>query len=362
MENKNEVKEVKEVQKTIVPPNFSSKATEEEFFSVLKIVAPGTAFRAALDAALKTEKGALIAVENEALFPIIDGGFRVNCGFTPQRLVELSKMDGAIVLSGDMKRINLVNVLLTPDSKIKTSETGTRHKAAERTAKQIGGLVIAISERKHEITLFYKNIKYQLKETSELLRKANEHIQLIEKQRELFDMRVEELNKLELRNYRSLNQAMRVIQKGRIIQKIANDLNKQIVELGKEGTILKTRFKEIISGVERETNLVIKDYTKLDLKKSKALLDSLSYEEILDHANILRVLAYEDTSMENSIKGWRILSKTSLEDSEIARLVREMGSLGKTIHSNANSYSRILGEEKAQLFKAEIERIKLWPS
>ena len=312
-----------------------------------------------MDGALKAGKGALIVVENDGLLPILDGGFRVNCKFTSQKLVELTKMDGAIILSRDMKRINYVNVTLTPDSNIKTNETGTRHKAAERTAKQVGTLVIAISERKHEIHLFYKNVKYPVRNTEELLRKSSSYIQMLEKQRELFDIHVAKLNKMELKNYASLSQAVNVLQKGKIIQKIAGDLKKYTIELGSEGPILKVRMKELLAGVEKETNLVIKDYTALDFKKSKSLLDDLSYDEIIDPTNILRVLAYESFTTNMPTKGWRILSKTSLTEADIAKLIKEKGSLGATIHSNVQSYFEILGQEKAQVFKEEIDMIKM---
>jgi len=347
----------KEFQDTIIPQQ-SYKVPEEEFFSILKTVAPGTNLRAALDGTLKTGKGALIVIENENLIPLIDGGFRVNCRFTPQRLIELTKMDGAIIISKDAKRINYANVLLTPNSKIKTNETGTRHKAAERTARQIGTLVIAISERKHEITLFYKNIRCFLKNTDELLRKANEHVQIIEKQRELFDKHVQLLTHSELRNYESLHHALVVIQKGRIIQKIAEEIRRYVVELGNEGTLLKTRLKEIISGVEKETNYVIKDYTKLDLTKSRVLLDSVNYDEILDPENILKTMGYESLSQSSPVKGWRILSKTSLSESEISQVIKQLGTLGKALHSNPKAYVEILGNEKAPIFKESIDRIK----
>ncbi len=357
------MEEKKEVQVTIVKPlQDARKVSEEEFFLTLKTVAPGTHLRSALDGALKAGKGALIAVENEKLISLLDGGFRVNCRFTPQRLIELSKMDGAIVLSKDMKKIVYANVLLTPDSKIKTTETGTRHKAAERTAKDAGNLVIAISERKHDITLFYKNVKYPLKNTDVILRKANEHIQLIEKQRELFDSHVDRLNRLEVRNYPSLSQALQVIQKGRLILKIAEDLKKYIVELGNEGTLLKTRLKELIAGVDREMVLSIKDYTRLDTKKSKMLLELLSYDEILDPENILKVLARESSQQTFPVKGWRILSKTSLLESDIAKLLKGKDSLGEVIHANIKTYLEIIGEEKARVFKEEIDKIKLNPA
>ena len=350
-------KEAKEVQQTIIPVDSMKevKVSEEELFSILKMISPGTNLRAGLDGILKAGKGALIAVENQFLEPLIDGGFKINCRFTAQKLVELSKMDGAIVLSQDIKKINYANVLLTPDSATKTSETGTRHKAAERTAKQTGGLVIAISERKNEINIFYKNIKHYLKDTNELLRKVNEHIQLLEKQKELFENYIDRLNKMELRSTLSLNQAIQVVQKGIIIQKISKDIRKHMIELGNEGTLLKTRFKEILSGVEKETNLVVKDYTKLNLKKSKLLLDGLTYDEILDRENIYKILGYTGQKKADVIKGWRLLSKTSLHEDEIAKLVVEAGNFGKIIEGDAKLINEISSDY--QLFRQKKEKL-----
>ena len=353
--------EKKEVQETIIPklqPILTGKVSEDELFGVLKRVAPGTNLRAALDGALKAGKGALIVLENEHVLPLLDGGFKINCRFTPQRLVELTKMDGAIILDKDAKKITQANVLLTPSSKIKTSETGTRHKAAERTAKQTGTLVIAISERKHEISVFYKEIKHHLKDTGELLRKTNEHIQLLEKQRELFDDSINSLNMSELRNYPNMRQAIYAIQKGRLIQRMLGDIRKNIIELGSEGTLLKTRLRELGAGVERETNLIVTDYTKLDMNKSRTLLESLSYDEILDSENILKALAYEELT-EPQIKGWRILDKTNLPEEDIAKLVKEFGSLGKVMNSRRNEYESLLGTDRGSKAKEEIDKLKL---
>ncbi len=350
----------KEIQERIIQEENNSKATEEEFSVILKLVAPGTNLRSALDGTLKTHNGALIAIENEFVPSLLDGGFKLNTRFTPQKLIELTKMDGAIVLSKDMKKINYANVLLTPDNKIPTQETGTRHKAAERTAKQANTLVIAISERKREIHLFYKNRKYPLIPTDELLRKANEHIQLLEKQRELFDTNIEKLNILELRNYPSLHQAIQVIQKGYLIQKIAENLKRYTIELGKEGMLLKIRLKELVKDIEEETDLIIKDYTIFNFKRSKILFDDLQYDEILDNDHILKVLGYDKATPHiQTIKGWRILSKTSLHESEIAQIISEAGSLGKSLHSSIDFYRKILGEEKAYLLKEELSKIKL---
>ncbi|MBS3077773.1 DNA integrity scanning diadenylate cyclase DisA [Candidatus Pacearchaeota archaeon] len=351
--------EKKEYQKSITEINHKGdKATQEELFSVLKLVAPGTNLRAALDGALKGGKGGLMVVENESTSSLFDGGFWLNTKFSPQKMIELSKMDGAIILSKDMKKINYANVLLTPSSKIPTHETGTRHKAAERAARQAGTLAIAISERRNEITLYYKNIRYLLMPTSELLRRANENIQLLDKQRELYDKQVEKLDKIELRGSSNLKQAITLLQKGRIILKLAEDLNKSLIELGREGTLLRMRMKEITLGVEKETDLVMKDYTALDLKKSKFFLQELSYDSVLEEENIASILGYEGMITTQQLGGWRLLSRTSLEDQEISILIRELQTLSTVLNISPEKATELFGEEKGKSFKDELVKIK----
>ncbi len=356
-----------EVQRNIVE-KISSKdfpkevVSEQEFFNVLKFIAPGTHFRSALDGALQSKRGALIVVENDNTIGMFDGGFRIGSRFTPQRLIELTKMDGAIVLSKDLKKINHANVLLVPDSKFKTIETGTRHKAAERTAKQAKTLVIAISEKKEQITLYYKNIRYPLINTGDLLRKANEHIQLLEKQRKLFDDFIEKLNHSELKNYFDLKLAISVAQKGKLIQKVVKELERYSIELGGESTLIKISLKEIWMGVEKETNLVIKDYSKVGFKRSIEFLDELTYHEILSEETIARALGYESSNFSaGSIKGWRILSKTLLSDDDIEKIINYLGDgdLKTLLESDETFFIGFYLEiEPARKLKEQIDKLK----
>jgi diadenylate cyclase len=350
---------IREIQKKITEKNENKGASEEEFLSVLKLIVPGTTFRSALDGALKVGKGALIVIDNGNMFGLFEGGFRINTNFTPQKLIELTKMDGAIVLSKDTKKINYANVLLTPNSKIKTNETGTRHKAAERTAKQAGTLAIAISERRSVITIYYKDIRYSLITTDELLRKTNEHIQLLEKQRELFDSYSEKLIKMDLKNYFNLSQAIQVIQKGKLIQKIASDLRRYSIELGKEGTLLRIRLKEILSGVEKETDLITRDYAKLEPEQTKLVMSALSYEEILDENVICQILGYENPNVNDSIPGWHILMKTSLTENEAELVVRKAEKWETIENADEQFFADILGEDGAKTLHEDIQKMRL---
>ena len=350
----------KEVQAQIVPviTEANNRATKEEIINILRQVNPGTQMRSGLNGIVQAKKGALVVVDKLGIESIMDGGFKVNCKFTPQRLVELSKMDGAIVLSEDMKRITHANVTLYPDTKIVTNETGTRHKTAERTAKMTGTFVICVSERKNEINLYYKNIKYPLRETHEVVSKATQMLHLLEKQRELFDAYTAQLNLHEVYDDLDLEQACKVIQKGAAIEKLLDSHEKTLLELGNEGFALKQRIRELIKGVDKEMNLVIKDYTKLNAKKSKKLIDSLNYEETLNVENILIALAQRETEKIDSIKGWRILEKTSLEERDVSELANKIGSLKLILSAHESDLIHTIGEEKTKILIKDIEKIK----
>ncbi len=115
--------------------------------SALRLVAPGRPLREGLDRILQAKMGALIVVgDGPDVLSLCSGGFLLDAEFTPQRLSELAKMDGAMILSADCTRIARANVHLVPDPNIPTSETGTRHRTAERVAKQIDAPVISVSE------------------------------------------------------------------------------------------------------------------------------------------------------------------------------------------------------------------------
>ena len=138
----------------------------DEITEILKLIAPGTPIRDGLENILKAKTGGLIAIgDKKEVLDLVDGGFKLDIDYSPARLYELAKMDGAIVLSSDFKKILFANAQLIPDSSVPTSETGTRHRTAERTARQTGSLVISISQRSGIITIVKGNSRYVLEET-----------------------------------------------------------------------------------------------------------------------------------------------------------------------------------------------------
>src|ERR1700745_3576959 len=104
----------------------------------LAAVAPGRPLREGLDRILQANMGALIVVgDGPEVLAICSGGFLLDAPFSPQRLSELAKMDGAIILDSRAQHLSRANVPLVPDPSVPTNETGTRHRTAERVARSI---------------------------------------------------------------------------------------------------------------------------------------------------------------------------------------------------------------------------------
>ena len=175
------------------------KSKDSSITNILKLIAPGTPIRDGLENILRAKTGALLLItdNNDIIKKVVDGGFTINEDYTSSKLYELAKMDGAIVLSGDLRKILFANAQLIPSHEIQTLETGTRHRTAERTAKQTGELVISISQRRNIITVFKGNDRYILENTDTVLNKANQAIQTLEKYKKVFDSKLNILNEYE---------------------------------------------------------------------------------------------------------------------------------------------------------------------
>ena len=294
---------------------------KKDIIDVLKIFSPGTAIRTALDDILHAGMGALIVFEKEGLYNIVDGGFKINCKFSPSKLVELSKMDGATIVSFDLKKILYANTLLSPSVKISTKETGTRHKAAERTAKQFQTITIAVSERRRKISLYFGDESHYLEETSEVLRRAAETLQILEKQKDIFDELLSHLNVLEITNLTTMSDVCGVLQTAEIMRRISENVKRYLVELGKEGLIVSMRLKELVRNLSKERESIIKDYFSSGIIKKDEMLKNMNFDFLLETSNILRFLFGELHDKPISSKGMRILSKTNLLRKDIKTLL-----------------------------------------
>ena len=236
---------------------------------VLKKTAPGTALREGLDNVLRANTGGLIVIGDSAkIKPLTKGGFDIDTDYSPAHLYELAKMDGAILISPDVKRIISANTHLMPDPDVPSSETGIRHRTAEQTARQTGALVICISQRRRVITLYKGTSKYVLKDVSVLLNTANQALGTLEKYKDVLEEAVLRLSVQEFDNVVTLPDVLTVVQRAELFKRVEQMLRLYLTELGDESTLIRMQAEELSSNVEAEERLTIRDYMIRDPEKT----------------------------------------------------------------------------------------------
>lgn len=337
---------------------MGEKDYEGDFIEILKILSPGTAMRAALDDIMRARMGALIVVDKEGLSIIIDGGFRINSKFSSQKLVELAKMDGAIVLSSDLKKILYSNVLLIPEGGLTTNETGTRHKTAERTARQFGTMVVAVSERRNKITLYWRDKKHVLESSSEILRRATETLQILEKQKEVFDELLSHLNILEITDLVSSSDVCSILQRMEIIRRITDSVKRYLIELGREGIIVSMRLKELTRTLSANRDMVLKDYFT-EHEKTDLVLKGMNFDFLLENTNVIRLLFDELHEKEVFPRGLRILKRIGFLEKDLTTLLENFGTIGKIFSVDREEIEKLFGNKSiGDSIKKELDSLK----
>lgn len=351
-------------------PTKDEKLAEEKFLRTLRMVAPGTALHEGLESIIRARTGALIVIgDSPQVIATVNGGFRLDCELNSSRLYELSKMDGAIVLSSDAKRILIANAQLLPDPSIPSEETGTRHRTAERVAKQTGELVIAISQRRNVITLYKGSIKYVIRDIGVTLAKANQALQTLEKYRAVLDRALANLSALEFENLVTLTDVATALQRVEMVRRVAHEIEKYICELGSEGRLISMQLEELMVDVEDEGMLIIEDYlapggTKI-AEAVEDEMDSYSQEDLLDLEMVCHSLGYSDSMglLDRSVapKGYRILSKIPrLPMPIVTNLVATFENLQGVINASIEELDGVegIGEVRARAIKDGLRRLR----
>jgi diadenylate cyclase len=341
----------------------------EALRSTLAAVAPGSPLREGIERILRAETGGLIVLGNgAAVEPVLSGGFGIDEEFTAQRLSELAKMDGAIILDAERDRIIRANVHLVPDHSIPTAESGTRHRTAERVAKQTSAPVIAVSQSMRTVTVYVESAKHVLDEIPALLGRANQAMQTLERYKQRFDQVSASLSALEVEDLATLRDAINALQRAEMVRRIANEIEALVAELGAEGRLLGLQLEELMGGVEAERSLVVRDYVIAKrgrpVEAHLAELDDLSPEELLDPAAFARVLGQPATpeALEGNIaaKGYRLLSKIPrLPEAVVDRIIGRFGSLQKLMGASLDDLLSVegVGAARATSIKDGLARL-----
>ena len=246
-----------------------SERQDPRLLRALDVVAPGGALREGIDNIVHASTGALIVVaEPSDISHLLSGGIKLDIDYTPAMLYQVAKMDGAIVLNCEATKIVWANVQLMPDPTILSSETGTRHRTAERVSKQTDALVIAISQRRDVVSLYVEGTKYILQDIPAVLAKANQGLATLEKYRERLDQVATRLSVLEFEGGSVLYDALSVLQRAELVTRMAVEVERYIVELGTEGRLIEMQLEESMVGVAAEKAALIRDYSVEDSEQN----------------------------------------------------------------------------------------------
>ncbi len=340
---------------------------EQRVLSVLQKVAPGTALREGIDRIIKAGMGAIIVVGDDGMEPLVSGGFRLATNFTAQRLSEVAKMDGAIIVDEGVDRIVYANVQLVPDPSVPTSETGTRHRTAERVARQTTKPVISVSESMRIVTLYVDDTKHVLEEISSILFRANQALATLERYRIRLNEVSAALSALEVENMVTVRDVLVVLQRVEMVRRIADEIEAYVAELGSDGRLLQLQLYELMHQVESERALVVRDYQPDRRRKVETILSDLAAipaERLLDLSTLAQGLGQHDAN--NSYdelvapRGYRLLSRIPrLPDRMTERLVAKFGSLQRLMNATLAELDDVegIGETRARSIREGLARL-----
>jgi len=332
-------------------------------------VAPGRPLRAGVDRILQASMGALIVVgDGPDVLAICSGGFLLDAEFSPQRLSELAKMDGAIILAADGSRIARANVHLVPNPDVPTSETGTRHRTAERVARSVDVPVISVSEDMGVIAVYRHEQKHPLEAIPRLLNRANQALQTLERYKSRLDAVSSGLTALEVEDLVTVRDVATVLQRAEMVRRIAEEIEGYIVEMGSDGRLIRLQLEELMGGVEDDRRLVIGDYfcgsSAWTLDDAIAHLGNLSYDELLDPNEVAALLHLPTGANELDAhlqpRGYRLLGKVPrLPADVIDRLIDRFGDLQKIMRASVGDLNEVEGisGRRAQSVKEGLARL-----
>lgn len=335
----------------------------------LAAVAPGTELREGVERILRGSTGALIVLGyDDKLEQIATGGFPLQIEFSATRLRELAKMDGAVLLDADVSRILKAATQLLPDSSIETSESGTRHRTAERVSKQTGFPVISVSQSMQIAALYINGSRHVLEGSAALMSRANQALQTLERYKARLDEVMGTLSALEIEDLVTIRDVAAVLQRLEMVRRINEEIFGYVIELGTDGRLLTLQLQELTRGIDRDRDLVIRDYLNVDLGRTRdEVLESmaaLSPSDLLDLASGSSALGHStlSESLDDSAtpKGYRMLSKVPrLPGAIVDRLIEHFGNLQRLLAANLEELQAVdgVGEGRARAVREGLSRL-----
>ena len=334
-------------------PSEDDPRRDPELLAALRRIAPGTDLRQGMDDIIRSREGALIVIGDPSeLSFLFSGGIRLDVPFTGQLLYELAKMDGAIIVNPTRSKLAHANVQLMPDPTIPSAETGTRHRTAERVAKQTGALVISISQQRSTISVYVGATRYQLDPVPEVLAKTNQALATLDTYGQRHQQVLTRLTALEFQNAVVLDDVLVVLQRAEMTTRMAAEIERDCIELGAEARLIQMQLHELVGEVPAERARVVHDYHADGPGPRAELavegLHALPYRQLLEPERLAELLGFprEVNPLDHSVtpRGFRILSRIHrLPDGVIRKVVGSLGDLDSIVRASQRDLEAIAG-------------------
>jgi diadenylate cyclase len=334
-------------------PSEDDPRRDPRLLASLARVAPGTELRQGIDDIIRSREGALIVIgDPETLSFLYSGGMKIDLAFTSQHLYEVAKMDGAIICNDALTKIAYVNVQLMPDPTIASDETGTRHRTAERVAKQTNALVISVSQQRETVTIFQGPRRYQLDPVATVLAKTNQALATLDTYRSRLEQVLTRLTALEFQNAVVLDDVLIVLQRAELTTRMAEEIERNCVELGAEGRLIRMRLGELLGDVPDEKAAVVNDYHMAGAGPEAVMaleaLAALSYRELLEFDRLTELLGYPRSvnTLDHSVspRGYRVLAHIPrIPAAVIEHVVADMDGLDSIVRASQRDLEAVQG-------------------
>jgi len=332
---------------------------------VLRSLAPGTPLRRAVELILSQDSGALIVLGyGPDIEAICSGGFHLDgAGFSPARLAELAKMDGAVIVDERAEVIYRANVHLIPSPAIPTGETGTRHRTAERVAMQTGRPAVVVSQGRSMVTIYTKQGKQELRSPTALLEAANQNLLTLERFRWRLKEVEERLSQLEVDDIVTCRDVVRVLQRASLVHHIARDLEHYTVELGGEGHLTRIQLEDLLAGVQEVAEQVYADYARTYPPRPGLPLESLAdltMEHVSDASRVASLLELGPLDARARPRGYRVLNRVPrLPEAVKASLVARFGELPHLLEATVAELDQVegVGRTRARQLRRYFDRL-----
>src|SRR5213595_3842082 len=343
---------------------------EPRLVRALEMVAPGSALREGIDAIGQGRLGALICIgDSEELSFLYSGGIKLDIDYTPALLYQVAKMDGAIILNSNATKICWANVQLMPDPTILSLETGTRHRTAERVAKQTDALVIAVSASRDVVSLYLDGAKYILEDIPVMLAKANQALATLDKYRSRLDQVSTRLTALEFEGGATLHDVLTVLQRSELVTRMAVEIERYIVELGREGRLIEMQLEETMVGAAADKAALLHDYLAEDSDEAfAAALDQLGrlpHQDLLDFGRLAEMVGYDRqlNTLDYPVSpcGYRILGRIPrLPKLVVSHIVKAFGGLDELLAATDAELEGVegVGEIRAKEIREGLRRLQ----